>query len=64
MSVRVPEIYWHGNKERIMSIDFVPGTSTLITGGSDSEMQTGYMKEWQIDIPALFSPEEEVTETN
>jgi hypothetical protein len=37
MSVKVPEIYWHGNKERIMSIDFQPESNYLITGGSDSE---------------------------
>jgi hypothetical protein len=50
MSVKVPEIYWHGNKERIMSLDFQPETNTLITGGSDSEFQTGFMKEWRINL--------------
>lgn len=48
MRIEVPEIYWHGNKERIMSIDFFPFTSSLscfqnkivfVTGGTDSESQ-------------------------
>ena len=46
MRIEIPEIYWHGNKERIMSIDFFPFKKSLghfqnkvifITGGTDSE---------------------------
>ena len=48
MRIEIPEIYWHGNKERIMSIDFFPFSSSLtyfqnkivfVTGGTDSESQ-------------------------
>ena len=64
MSVKVPEIYWHGNKERIMSLDFQPDTNTLITAGSDSEFQAGFMKEWRINLEKLFQNEEEIIEMN
>ena len=64
MSVKVPEIYWHGNKERIMSLDFQPDSKTLITGGSDSE-QSYFMKEWIINLDRLMtqSVEEEIVQT-
>ena len=48
MRIEIPEIYWHGNKERIMSIDFFPFSQSLpqfqnkivfVTGGTDSESQ-------------------------
>ncbi len=37
MKLETPEIYWHGNQERIMSIDFNPFDDTIVTAGSDSE---------------------------
>jgi len=62
MSVKVPEIYWHGNKERIMSLDFCLDNKTLITGGSDSEFNSGFMKEWEINLEGLFTNSDEVIE--
>jgi hypothetical protein len=29
MKIEIPEIYWHGDKERIMSIDFFPFKESL-----------------------------------
>ena len=37
MKLKTPEIYWHGDRERIMSIDFYPFSNILVTGGSDTE---------------------------
>lgn len=46
MRIEIPEIYWHGDQERIMSVDFFPFASSLacfghkivfVTGGTDSE---------------------------
>lgn len=34
MRFDVPEMYWHGNKERILSLDFSPKGDMLITAGS------------------------------
>ena len=48
MRIEIPEIYWHGDKERIMSVDFFPFSASLpcfgnkivfVTGGTDSESQ-------------------------
>ncbi len=34
VKLEIPEIYWHGEKERILSIDFHPFYNLIITGGS------------------------------
>ena len=44
MKFECPQIYWHGNKERIMSIDFHPFTQDFITGGTDTELKEGFIK--------------------
>ena len=44
MKIEFPEIYWHGYKERIMSIDFYPFSNFFVTGGSDSEFNMGFIK--------------------
>ena len=47
MKLELPEIYWHGDKERIMSLDFSPINNQLITGGSDTQNGTGFLKLWE-----------------
>ena len=44
MRLETPEIYWHGNKERIMSIDFHPFNGSFVSAGSDSENQKTYIR--------------------
>ena len=31
------QVYWHGDKQRIMTADFFPNSNLLITGGPDEE---------------------------
>ena len=47
MKVEIPEIFWHGDRDRIMSIDFYPNTNFLVTCGAESEDKM-YIKLWQI----------------
>ena len=45
MKFDVPDIYWHGPKERILSLDFSPQGDTLITAGSiDSDNNRTFMR--------------------
>lgn len=37
MKVEVPQIYWHGDRDRIMSLDFFPNSNLLVTSGGESE---------------------------
>ena len=37
MKLEIPEIFWHGNRERIMSIDFYPNSDYLVTAGPEDE---------------------------
>ena len=37
MKIEIPQIFWHGNRDRIMSIDFYPNSKNLITCGAESE---------------------------
>ncbi len=37
MKIEIPQIFWHGNRDRIMSIDFYPNTNFLVTCGAESE---------------------------
>ncbi len=37
MKIEIPQIFWHGNRDRIMSIDFYPNTNLLVTCGAESE---------------------------
>ena len=34
MRIEIPQIFWHGNRDRIMSIDFYPNSNLLITSGA------------------------------
>jgi hypothetical protein len=41
MQVEIPQIYWHDNSERIMSVDVYPNsnyfiTTSVIGGGDDT----------------------------
>ena len=35
MKIELPEINWHGQMQRIMSVDFHPFMNIFVTGGSD-----------------------------
>ena len=48
MRVEIPQIFWHGNRDRIMSIDFYPNTNYLVTSGAESENKM-YVKLWRIE---------------
>lgn len=37
MKVEVLEIHWHGNRERINSIDFFPNSNYLVSSGVEDE---------------------------
>lgn len=37
MKIEIPLIFWHGNRDRIMSIDFYPKTNYLVTCGAEAE---------------------------
>ena len=36
MNLTIPDIVWHGDRERILSLAFHPFLNLLVTGGSDS----------------------------
>ena len=48
MRIEIPQIFWHGNRDRIMSIDFYPNTNFLVTSGAESENKM-YVKLWRIE---------------
>lgn len=50
MKIELPEIYWHGDKERIMTLDFSPLHNQLLTGGTDSQNLSGFIKLWRYDF--------------
>lgn len=37
MKIEIPQIFWHGNRDRIMSLDFYPNTNFLFTCGAEAE---------------------------
>jgi hypothetical protein len=37
MKIEIPLIFWHGNRDRIMSIDFYPNSNYLVTCGAEAE---------------------------
>jgi chromatin assembly factor 1 subunit B len=63
MKIDVPDIYWHGPKERILSLDFSPDGITLITAGSvDAENNRTFIRHWEIDYNHGFDMNEEEKE--
>ena len=48
MRIEIPQIFWHGNRDRIMSIDFYPNSNYLVTSGAESENKM-YVKLWRIE---------------
>lgn len=36
MKLFIPNIVWHGDRERIMALSFHPFMNLLVTGGSDN----------------------------
>ena len=49
MRIEIPQIFWHGNRDRIMSIDFYPNSNYLVTCGAEIE-EKSYVKLWEIII--------------
>ena len=54
MRIEIPQIFWHGNRDRIMSIDFYPNTNYLVTSGAESENKM-YVKLWRIEVVLIDS---------
>ena len=52
MRIEIPQIFWHGNRDRIMSIDFYPNSNLLITSGAESENKM-FVKLWRIEEVTL-----------
>ena len=52
MIIDLPQIYWHGKNDRIMSCDFYPNTNYLVTTGAESEDKM-YVKLWEISTISL-----------
>jgi WD40 repeat protein len=60
-----PDIAWHGEKQRILSIDFHPFSDEFATAGSqerifteekDSDLFSGCVKLWELDFNNLSNP--------
>lgn len=49
MKVSLPQVYWHGNSERIMALDFRPRGMLLATCGADLESQT-WIRIWELKL--------------
>lgn len=63
MKIEIPQIFWHGNNDRVMSIDFYPHTNYLVTCGAESEDKM-WVKLWdltQYTPPAQTVPEPQVS---
>lgn len=48
MQVEVPQICWHDETSRIMSIDYYPNSSYIITSSMTTENDTG-LRFWQLN---------------
>ena len=48
MKVEIPQIYWHGDRESIMSIDFLPLANFFVTWGYDNE-ESMFIRFWQLE---------------
>lgn len=46
MKVETPQVYWQGNSEFIMSIDFLPNNNFFVTCGPDPEDEL-YVRFWK-----------------
>jgi len=52
MRLDVPDIYWHGPKDRVLALAFSPSGDTLITAGTvDSEGERSFMR---VFFPQLY----------
>ena len=49
MQIDIPQIFWHGNRNRVMSIEFYPNTNYLVTCGAENESKM-YLKFWEISL--------------
>jgi len=56
MRLDIPDIYWHGPKDRILSLTFSPSGETLITSGTvDSEGQKTFIRVRSIESEKFYS---------
>ena len=44
MRIEIPQIFWHGNRDRIMSIDFYPNSNIIVTCGAEEDKM--WIKVW------------------
>jgi hypothetical protein len=54
MKVETPQIYWQGDREAIMSIDFLPFSDFFATCGYDSE-ESMFIRFWQWEHKGRFT---------
>lgn len=60
MQLVIPNMIWHGDRERILTIAFHPYMNQLVTGGSDEkqtedeEEDQGYIKIWELTANCQF----------
>jgi len=60
MRLDIPDIYWHGPKDRILSLTFHPSGETLVTAGTvDSEGQKTFIRQWEINYDKGFDMSQE-----
>lgn len=50
MKIEIPQIFWHGNKDRIFSIDFYPNSNFLVTCGAEPEDKMWIKVDPQINL--------------
>ena len=56
MRIEIPQIFWHGNRDRIMSIDFYPNSNIIVTCGAEEDKM--WIKVLKVIITQLWEIEE------
>ena len=57
MKVEIPQIYWHGDRDRILSLDYFPNSNLLVTCGGENE-EKHFIKFWEIQLNSEENQEE------
>lgn len=55
MNIDVPQIFWHDDSARIMSLDFYPNSNYLVTASVTSEDDSGIRVKITLLFIILFS---------
>ena len=50
MQIEIPQIYWHDNSPRIMSIDVYPNSNYFVTASAVSEEDSGIRVIYKINF--------------